>query len=114
MPSFGESDIMMGVYRVGTLRLQSLRSGSAVYPRLMITAGCALQDVPKEHPGTLELVDLTGEVRLQESQDAIGSLQWLGPRKHIRSSQWLSEDQLHLYLDLDHSRLEYIPWLFTG
>jgi hypothetical protein len=76
--------------------------------------GCTLSEVNESMRGLggplrdLELVALSGELRVQEQGPAVGFLQWVGHNHRCQSAPSSSEYQLQLACDMDPWRLERI------
>lgn len=118
MASFGERELMVNARICGSLRVLNLSALPALYPRLGLMIGCTLIEIDEPtHMGgplkDLELVGLSGELRLQEHGPALGFLQWVGNNR-CQSSPYASEDQLQLACDLDPWRLEQIEKARNG
>lgn len=114
MASFGEQTLIVNARICGTLRVLGLSPLPALYPRLGLLVGCTLTEVDESVHGLggplkdLELLSLSGELRVHEHGPAIGILQWVGQNHRCRSAPFASEDQLQLACDLDPWRLERI------
>ncbi len=106
MTSLGEGDIQVGARIVGKARVLNVLADSAVFPRLALAVGVTLYE--GEQFSSLEMRDAEGELRLSEREDALGSLQWAGARRFVRSSNYGHESEVRLVCDLDHWRLEQI------
>ena len=110
--SFGEGDITIGNLHVGKFRVLDVVAAPAIYPRLGIKLGCSLHDNPKHEFGTdrpveaFEVRDLSGELRLSEHADTVGTLLWAGSHRHVRSSGYGQENELNTVCDLDAGRIE--------
>ncbi|HEX9728086.1 MAG TPA: hypothetical protein VGA37_06260 [Gemmatimonadales bacterium] len=112
MTSFGENRLTVYGRIIGQVRVLALDHGSALFPRLSFKLSVTLQ----EHPNgqfsdgrpiqTFEMRDLHGELRLQETSAALGLLHWAGPRRHVRSAPYVSENQIEVVCELDWTRLE--------
>ena len=106
MPSFGEEEIVVDSYRVGKVRIGGAYAGGALYPRLCLSISVALRPMPsggasgQELP--LEITDLTGELRVGQPPQTVGTLLWTGDRRAIESSSTGSETQVVCCCDLDH------------
>lgn len=113
MASLGEIEILVNSSIVGRIRALTIGADPALFPRLAITVGVTLylrQDdrSPIPAPDDLEMRDASGELRVAELSDTIGSVAWAGPRRFVRASNYGSESQLRFVCDLDHQRLELI------
>ena len=106
MTSLGEGDIQVNAMIVGKARVLNVLADSAVFPRLALAVGVTLYE--GEQFSSLEMRDAEGELRLSERADALGSLQWAGARRFVRSSNYGHESEVRLVCDLDHWRLEQI------
>lgn len=114
MTSYGESTILVSSSTTGSIRVLGIYPDPAVFPRLGITLGVTLHERPGDERAAeltrtaYEMRDATGELRLSEHGGVLGSVFWAGPRRHIRSSVYGSENQLRFVCDLDFYRLEQI------
>lgn len=110
MSSFGEANIMLEIYNMGTVRVLALHSVTKLYPRLGVRLGITLRDGPEQSGcrGTLTLTGITGELRLQRDSDAFGVLHWMEHRQTLRSSPHGIEEQVELVCELDPWRVERI------
>lgn len=114
MPSLGESDLMIDSRIVGKFRVESMHADPAIYPRLGMTLRCQLLDGKQDEYTTrtplvgFKLRDLSGELRLSQHGDAIGSVRWTGQRGDVASTRYLHEHHLALVCDLDPWRIESI------
>lgn len=111
MSSFGESDLIIDSTQVGRIRVLSAHTGSRLFPRLLLRVGVLLQRMPERAGASLEgyeLRSLEGELRLNESGDAIvraGTVGTVRPARHPADG---FETQLELACDLDLTRLEIV------
>lgn len=113
MSSIGESDIVSASRHVGKLRVLSIYADSAIYPRLGISLGCTLFEVPESRSSPeglppVELRGISGELRLEEHGPIVGSVLWSDKPRRVRSSAHPYEHHLKLTCDLDHIRIERI------
>lgn len=114
MTSLGETDILVGTTIVGKVRALSIGPDPAIFPRLALNVGITLYERPDEPRAPeptwspFEMRDAAGELRFAEAGDVIGTVSWMGPRRHVRSSTYGSENQLRFVCDLDFQRLEQI------
>jgi len=112
--SFGEQELIVNARICGNLRVLSLSALPALYPRLGLMIGCTLieHDEPLHDLGgplkNLELIGMSGELRVKEHGAVVGVLFWVGQNQRCRSSRYPSEDQLQLASDLDPWRLEQV------
>jgi len=112
---FGDQDLIVDTRICGSLSVKGVVALPALYPRLGLLIGCALTEITDPKYGgpplkDMELVAMTGEMRLAEHGRTVGLLHWIGQdRNHrCRSYSHPSEDQLLLACDLDPWRLERI------
>jgi hypothetical protein len=120
MSSYGEADIISSSRIVGKMRVQHIFDPQAIFPRLGLTLGCALNDSgssvddPERPRGNLQLRELAGELRLAQNSKAVGVLVWMENRSNVRSTNYAYENQLRLACDLDGNRLQMIEHLRDG
>ncbi len=111
MPSLGESNIIIDSFFAGDFRARDIFAASAIYPRLGIVLECKLGERQEPEDRALrnyEMIDLCGEIRLEEQSKSIGPTLWLEKRQKIRSSTTPREQHLKVFCDLDTWRLERI------
>lgn len=112
--SFGENELSVNSRTVGRLRVLDVYQGPALYPRLTFRLGISLQDhpadtfAPQRPIKDYEIRDLRGELRLEEGAKALGLLEWIGPRRYVRSAAYAFENQVEVVCNLDWARLETI------
>ncbi|SRR5258706_802561 len=110
--SFGENELSVSSRIIGRVRLLDVFAVSALFPRLMFRFGITLHESSKDFfaPNRpiqgFEIRDLRGEVKLDEHQNVVGSLVWIGPRRFVRSTSYGSENHVETVCDLDRGRLE--------
>jgi len=110
--TYGEQDVVLNSTRVGRLRVLGVFATAAIFPSLGIRLGVQLEKLQRTHAqdptpeGELQLRDLSGELRLMQFGDAIGSLRWTGRRHGVRSGSF--EIQIELACDLDPWRVSRI------
>jgi len=86
----------------------------------MFRLGITLHESPKDlfAPNRpiqgFEVRDLRGEVRLDEHQNVLGNLVWIGPRRYVRSTSYGSENYVETVCDLDRIRLERLEQYRAG
>lgn len=121
MPSVGEVDLMVNSSVVGTASVTGLGPLSALYPRLAVDLDIRLTDHPREvsafNPAPIfdfELRDLTGELRLKENTDTIGTVMLVGQRRLMKSGPTGNRHTLRLACDLTAARLEKIETYRAG
>ena len=111
MPSLGESNIIIDSFIAGDFRARDIFAASAIYPRLGIVLDCKLRERQEPEDRALreyEMIDLAGELRLEEQSKSIGPALWLEKSQKILSSTTLREQSLKVFCDLDPWRLERI------
>lgn len=111
MPSLGESNIIIDSFIAGDFRARDIFAASAIYPRLGIVLDCKLRERQEPEDRALrdyEMIDLCGEIRLEEQSKSIGPTLWLEKSQKILSSTTLREQSLKVFCDLDPWRLERI------
>lgn len=112
MSSYGENEIQCSSFTIGKVRVLNIHAAQAIFPRLGMTVGIGLYDVSTGQHSPLkfayEMIDITGELRLKESQDIVGSIAWTGARGAIQCLAQAHESQIHMSCDLDLQRLEQI------
>ena len=110
MPSFGESNIMVGSFYVGMIRVTSLRAYSRMYPSLLMGFELSLRHSEGENrgPNPFTIYELTGELKLQESQAQVGVLHNYGQRKPLTSTIEGYDQTVDLLCELDPWRLEQV------
>jgi len=111
MPSLGESNITIDSFFAGNFRVLNIFAASAIYPRLGIVLKCTLNErqEPEDHAiRDYEMIDLAGELRLEEQKESIGPTLWLEKEQKILSSANRREQSLKVFCDLDPWRLERI------
>jgi Arc/MetJ-type ribon-helix-helix transcriptional regulator len=113
--SYGEEEFQIGNFRCGTIRVLGIHSLPALYPRLGITLGWSLREIPASegHYGSAGLRDYRitscdGELRLGRGNAVVGPVQPTPSNVQLRSSQYHSEQHVTLACDLDLHRLERI------
>ena len=120
MSSFGENELLVNSRIVGLIRVLDVYHGQAVFPRLTFRLGVSLQEHPTDKfaPGRpiqkYEIRDLRGELRLDEGGKALGLLEWVGPRRYVRSASYIAESPIEVVCDLDWARVETIEEHLTG
>ena len=114
MSSYGESQILVNGRLVGQLQVLNVHAVNALYPRIGVTLGIALQDDPGGQfaPGRpleqFQLRALGGELRLGEHSLTVGGIYWVGQHRHVRSAPYPSESQVQMACDLDEAIVERI------
>jgi hypothetical protein len=114
MPSIGEAQITSNGRRLGNVRVVSIQSDGAVYPRLHIRTDWSLLNVTKDEFGSAaEFRDyhvraVTGELRLSEHGHPLGGVYLVGQNRSVSSSDKGFEQGLELAVDLDLHRIEAI------
>lgn len=116
--SFGEQHLDVEDYsRCGTVRVLGIYSDSALYPRLGIRFGVTVRDIlpsdnsPALRKGGLASYEVTireGELRLDNGGLLVGLLSPTQRDTEFRSSQYHSESNMALAVDLDLARIEAI------
>jgi hypothetical protein len=113
--SYGEADLKVGTFRCGTVRVLGIYSLPALYPRLGITLGWSLREIPaSEGPyGSAGLRDYQitscdGELRIAGGSTVVGPVRPVPSNVQLRSSQYHSEQQITLACNLDLHRLERV------
>jgi hypothetical protein len=112
MSSFGENDLLVNSRVVGRIRVLEVHAGSALFHRLILRLGVVLQETAEAEFESgrpvkgFEMRDLMGQLQLEENALTVGRLEWLGPRRNVRSSGHFSENQVEAICDLDTVRLE--------
>ena len=120
MSSYGEAEVMSSSRIIGKIRLQNIFDPQAIFARLGLTLGCALNESgssvveAKTRTGNLQLRDLSGELRLEKTSKAVGFVVWVESRSYGRSTDYGHENQLKLTCDLDGNRLEMIERFRDG
>lgn len=118
--SFGEMELCVNSWIVGRVRVLDVYQGPALYPRLTFRLGISLRDHLSDafSPGRsikdFEIRDLRGELRLEEGAKALGLIEWIGSRQHIRSGPHATENQVEVVCSLDWARLETIEEYRAG
>ncbi|TAK81056.1 MAG: hypothetical protein EPO20_26690 [Betaproteobacteria bacterium] len=110
--SFGEKEIVCNSYIIGKVTVRALHAAQAIFPRLAIMMEISLLDVSDEEPAPIKtpyfMADLTGELRLKETQDVVAPLFWSGAKRFVKSSKRGSEAQVIMACDLDFQRIELV------
>lgn len=112
MSSLGERELVVNSRNIGRIRILTINTGQAVFPRLTFRIGVSLQDTPTDFfaPGrpiqAYEIRDIRGELRLEENIKALGLIHWAGSRRYVRSSANAYENQIEVVCDLDWIRVE--------
>ena len=120
MTSFGETTIGSASRILGRVRVLGLEHGRATYPRILLKLGFQFHELSSttvdsaKHLKGFEMRDLHGELRLGETDGALGLLAWAGPRRHVRSSSSVTEAQIDVACDLDWLRLDRIEAVRAG
>ncbi len=111
MPRLGESMITIDSFYAGNFRVLDIFAASAIYPRLGIVLKCTLNERQEPEDRAIrdyEMIDLCGEIRLEEQKESIGPILWLEKSQKILSSTTIREQSLKVFCDLDPWRLERI------
>jgi hypothetical protein len=113
MPSLATITLSAEGAQAGSITIVDVHPLSTVYPRLGISLSVDLVDqqtgIGSPTPlSAFELRELSGELRLSENGDAIGSLAWVMRQHTIRSAARAYGQPAVLACDLDQTRLERI------
>lgn len=114
MSSVGEADVGVNGRLIGKVRVLRFYADAAIYPRLVLETGFTLYDdagtqFTQGVPATgYEVIDVTGELRLNEHSMCVAPLYWNGGDRNLGSSSTPHpyEQQIRLVADLDPWRLE--------
>jgi hypothetical protein len=113
--SYGEEDLHVGKFRCGTVRVLGIHSLPALYPRLGITLGWSLREIPASEgpygsPGLrdYQIMTFDGELSLGGGNTVVGPVRPTPSNEQLHSSPYHSEQQITLACDLDLHRLERI------
>ena len=92
------------------VKILDVVAGQAKYPRRVFN----IEYVLTETDGTgyplkgYEMIDLSGELRLSEHRDTVGTFAWIGQRHQYRSGTQPQGSRINLYCGLDPWRIEKI------
>jgi hypothetical protein len=113
MRSYGETQLSIAQFSAGTVRVLGVYSAPAVFPRILLSIGWLLRDIPPHdgqyaHAGLTNyaLVDFRGELALEGNGLVLGSIQWADRRHPIPSNAFSYETTVAVTCDLDERRLE--------
>lgn len=113
MASLGESDLMIGSWIGGRVRVLNIFPDGALYPRMGITLGVVLNDLTGRQSGggdgpAFEWRGVSGELRLSEHGAAVGLIRQHERSRILRPSPYHNEHHLRIVCELDPWRLEVI------
>jgi hypothetical protein len=112
MPSLGEAPITCGSQTIGKASVKHVYAYPAVYPCLGLTVGVALyhlsERLSQQQPPLrdYEIHDLNGTIGIGDAHTIVGTVNWIGPNRYVRSSDFPSDYDLTFTCDLDFGLLE--------
>ena len=115
MTRLGQGDLLLGIHRVGTVWVSGIVADVAFQPRIQLSAGCQVQEIPPSGESQKGLVGFTiaalgGQLRwLSETGPVVGDLSIPKGLQNFRSAAYSSEHTFTMSCDVPHhvlSRLE--------
>ena len=114
MSRLGQNDLLLGIRKVGTVWVSGVVADAAFQPRIRLSAGCQLQEIPpsgeSEEGIGFRIATLGGQLRWQsETGPVVGDLTTSKGLQNLRSAPFASEQSFMMYCDAPHhvlSRLE--------
>jgi hypothetical protein len=112
MPSLGEAPITCGSQTIGKASVKHVYAYPAVNPCLGVTVGVALyhlsERLSQQQPPLrdYEIHDLNGTIGIGDAHTIVGTVNWIGPNRYVRSSDFPSDYDLTFTCDLDFGLLE--------
>lgn len=120
MPSFGESQLVVGSNIIGQILVKNVYHPNAIFPRIVFRLGFTLVGQPKNNSeegvaeAEYEIRDCPGELRLEENSKVVGTLQWVSTQRSVRSYHYHTEYQIDFACDLDWARIDAIEEYRNG
>lgn len=120
MPSFGETQIGYGSQTIGKASVKQVYAYPAIYPCLGLTVGVALYHLSERNSQQqpplrdYEIHDLNGTLSIGDGNMIVGTVNWIGPNRYVRSSDFPSDYDLTFTCDLDFALLERIEHVRAG
>ena len=114
MSRLGQGDLLLHHYRVGTVWVSRIVADAAFQPRLELSAGCQIQEIPasRESPKGLvgfRIAELGGQLRWRsESGRVIGDLSIPKGLQTFRSAAYSVEHTFSMYCDVPHHVLSQL------
>lgn len=107
MSRLGEGTLSFGTYSVGTIWVQHVSADRAFYPRLALSVGCQLKEVPPDqelgNPGITDyrIATLDGQLRWKaEHGHVLGRVYVPAGLEGLKSAAYAPEHQFMMYCDL--------------
>jgi hypothetical protein len=108
MPSLGEASISYSSQTIGRASVKQVYAYPAAYPCLGLTVGVALYHRSEQQPPlrNYEIHDLNGTLGIGDAHAIVGTVNWIGPNRYVRSADFPSDYDLTFTCDLDFALLE--------
>ena len=111
MSRLGQGTLALSNHNVGTVWVSRLTAEVAFHPRIMLSAGCQLQEIsadnsPRESIRGFKIAALGGQLRWRtEAGPVIGDLSIPRGLEHLRSAGYSSEYHFTMSCDVSHEIL---------